>query len=91
MRSLSGALAGASRAAVYLGFASRVPAGFQERVLHDLAQLGSRVYFTHVAKEGIVAIYDLREPPTDPPAGNTDTNGLELADGCIHAVPAERW
>jgi hypothetical protein len=91
MRSLSAALAGASRAAVYFGFASRVPPGFQERVLHDLAQLGSRVFYTRVGSEGLVAIYDLRDPPPDPPAGTTDTNDLELGEGCVHAVPAERW
>ena len=90
MRSLSTALAGAPRAAVYLGFASKVPPGFQERVLHDLARLGSRVFYTRVGLEGVVAIYDLREPPVDPPAGTIEDT-LELAEGCVHAVPAERW
>jgi hypothetical protein len=87
MRSLSEALAGASRAAVYLGFASRVPPGFQERVLHDLAQLGSRVFYTRVAQEGLVAIFDLREPPAEP----VNPTLPELEEGCVHAVPAERW
>jgi hypothetical protein len=91
MRSLSAALAGAPRAAVYLGFASRIPPGFQERVLHDLAQLGSRVFYAQVAQEGLVAIYDLRDPPEDPPGDNTGTDGLELTEGCLDAVPAERW
>jgi hypothetical protein len=79
MRSLATALAGAPRAAVYLGFASRVPPGFQERVLHDLAQLGSRVLYTRVGSEGLVAIFDLREPP---PASETTsgTSGPELAE-----------
>jgi hypothetical protein len=91
MRSLSAALAGAPRAAVYLGFASRVPPGFQERVLHDLARLGSRVLYTPIGREGLVAIFDLREPAPLSTANSAETGGLELDDGCVHAAPAERW
>jgi hypothetical protein len=89
MRSLSTALAGAPRAIVYLGFASGVPPGFEPRVLHDLARLGTRVFYSPAGEDGMVAIYDLRHPPE--PGSSDDLASLELSEGCIHARTARRW
>jgi len=82
---LSQALAGATRAKVYLGFDSNMPPGFQQLVLGDLARLGTRVFYTKVADEGIAAIYDLRQLPDAeaPPASQLQ--------GCVGVAPARRW
>ena len=85
LRELSKALAGVPRASVYLGFDSNNPAGFQQLVLADLARLGTRVFYSQVAAEGIVAIYDLRQPPTPEPAP------VFQIDGCVVIAPARRW
>jgi hypothetical protein len=85
LKALSDALAGAPRASVYLGFDSNSPPGFQQLVLDDLARLGTRVFHTRVASEGVAAIYDLRLPPdTQPQPGSR-------LDGCVGVHHARRW
>jgi hypothetical protein len=84
LRALSDALAGAPRASVYLGFDSDSPPGFQQLVLDDLAQLGTRIFYTRVAS-GVSAIYDLRLPPDAP-----GPRIYKLA-GCVAVQPARRW
>ena len=96
MRVLEESLAGVSRAAVYLGFDSKTPPGFQELVLNDLSRLGTRVFYSPVGTEGVVAIYDLRKKPemltadasTVEPDRSRQSGPL---DGCIGIRPAERW
>jgi hypothetical protein len=85
LRELSDALAGAPRVAVYLGFDSNNPLGFQHLVLDDLARLGTRVFYSRVASEGVAAIYDLRHPP--------DAQGERIyrMAGCVGVQRARRW
>ncbi len=85
LRMLSDALAGASRAAVYLGFGSDVPKGFQLLVLDDLGRLGLRVFYSRVGEEGVAAIYDLTQPP-EPALANAPS-----IDGCVGVRAAQRW
>ncbi len=85
LRMLSEALAGASRAAVYLGFGSDVPEGFQLLVLDDLGRLGLRVFYSRVAAGGVAAIYDLKQPP-EPALANAPA-----VPGCVGVRAAERW
>ncbi len=85
LRALSDALAGAPRASVYLGFDSSMPPGFQQLVLDDLARLGTRVFYSRVAPEGVAAIYDLRHPPDAP------SEPVSRLDGCVGVKPARRW
>ena len=85
LTALSDALAGAPRASVYLGFDSNRPPGFQQLVLDDLAQLGTRVFYSRVASEGVSAIYDLRHPP-DAPGPR-----IYSLTGCVAMEPAKRW
>jgi hypothetical protein len=85
LMALSQALEGAPRASVYLGFDSNNPPGFQQMVLDDLARLGTRVFYSRVASEGLVAIFDLRQPP---PAQREPVNRL---DGCVGVHHARRW
>jgi hypothetical protein len=87
MRSLVETLRGQSRAAVYLGFGSDVPEGFQQMVLDDLAKLGRRTAYTRVGS-GVAAIYDLRQPPDTPLVGDAPPSKLA---GCIAARRAARW
>jgi hypothetical protein len=85
LTALSKALAGAPRASVYLGFDSNNPPGFQQLVLDDLAQLGTRVFYSRVASEGVSAIYDFRQPP-DAPGPR-----IYKLTGCVAVQPAKRW
>ena len=87
MRSLADALRGQSRAAVYLGFGSNVPEGFQQLVLDDLAKLGRRTAYVGVGS-AVAAIYDLRDRPDTPLMGNSPASKLE---GCVVARQAKRW
>jgi hypothetical protein len=82
---LSDALAGAPRVNVYLGFDSNNPPGFQQMVLDDLAQLGTRVFYSRVAAEGVSAIYDLRHRP-DAPGPR-----IYRLTGCVAIRTARRW
>ena len=96
LRALEESLAGVSRAAVYLGFDSKTPPGFQELVLNDLSRIGTRVFYSPVGTEGVVAIYDLRKKPemltadasTVEPDRSSQSGPL---DGCVGIRPAERW
>lgn len=85
LAALSNALAGAPRVSVYLGFDSNNPRGFQQLVLDDLAELGTRVSYSRVASEGVSAIFDLRHPP-DAPGPRIYT-----LTGCVAVRPASRW
>jgi hypothetical protein len=85
LASLSNALAGAPRVSVYLGFDSNNPKGFQQLVLDDLAELGTRVSYSRVASEGVSAIYDLRHPP------NGAGPRIYSLTGCVAVQPAKRW
>jgi hypothetical protein len=85
LKQLSDGLAGAPRASVYLGFDSNTPAGFQQLVLDDLARLGTRVFYSRVADEGVAAIYDLRQPPDAPP------EPVNRMEGCVGVTRAARW
>ena len=87
MRSLADALRGQSRAAVYLGFGSNVPEGFQQLVLDDLAKLGRRTAYVGVGS-AVAAISDLRDRPDTPLMGNAPASKLE---GCVVARPGKRW
>ena len=92
---LSQALAGSHRAAVHLGFASRVPPGLQELVLDELSELGTPVAYRPIAAEGIVAIFDLRLPPQSWRLSVERQTGRQLdvarLTGCIGVQPARRW
>jgi hypothetical protein len=93
LAALSNALAGGSRAAVYLGFGSGNPPGFQEMVLDDLSKLGTRTFYSAIASEGVAAIYDFRPgPQVNREALSTNEKKLsaELA-GCVAVRPARRW
>ncbi len=85
LRELSNALAGATRASVYLGFDSNSPAGFQQLVLDDLARLGTRVLYSAAGSEGMATIYDLKRPP------NAASEAARRIEGCVGVTPAERW
>ena len=85
LTALSDALAGAPRVSVYLGFDSNSPPGFQQLVLDDLAQLGTRIFYSRVASEGVAAIYDLRLPP-----GAQAARVYKLT-GCVGVQNASRW
>lgn len=93
---LSQALAGSQRAAVHLGFASRVPPGFQELVLDQLSELGTLVSYRPIASEGIAAIFDFGLPPQSwrlsvgRPTGRQLDHVARLT-GCIGVQPAGRW
>ena len=97
VKALSEALAGQSRAMVYLGFGSNVPAGFQQMVLDDLSELGTRTFYSVVAEEGVAAIYDLREAPRGDadaasPAEGTSVAALhERPEGCVGVRTARLW
>ena len=96
IEALSAALAGQSRAMVYLGFGSNVPAGFQQMVLDDLSELGRRSFYSVVASEGVAAIYDLREPPRKDgnavPAEDKNVSALhERPAGCVGVRTARLW
>ena len=92
---LPAAMKGVSRVAVYMGFGS-TPAGFPEMVFDELSRLGSLTSFRRVAEEGMVAVFDLREPPKDWTDAVSGPMGQELAGvprpgGCLGVKPAERW
>ena len=90
---LSNAIAGKSRAAVYLGFASDDPPGFQQLVLDDLSKLGTQTFYSAIASEGVAAIYDFRQGPSvDREAVSTDERKLSARlDGCVGVRSARRW
>lgn len=56
-------LAGARRVAVYLGFDSGTPTGFQELLLDSLSEVGTMTTSRGIAEDGRAAIFDLRLPP----------------------------
>ena len=93
LKALAHALTDASRAAVYLGFGSDVPPGFNQMVLDDLGELGTRTFYNVVGSEGVAAIYDLRlGPQVDlPPQGAEEGKRAEGLSGCVGVQPAQRW
>ena len=92
---LSRALSGSRRAVVYLGFASRIPPGFQDLVLDELSSLGTPVSYRRISHEGVSAIFDLTLPPqlwsgyVENPVRELK-NGERLS-GCVAARAARRW
>src|SRR2546423_1771734 len=92
---LTAALEGKTRVAIYLGFDSRITAGFQELVLDMLSARGSMTAYRIVA-EGIAAVFDLRQPPKSWTVVLTRPGGTALTDvpraaGCVEFIPAARW
>lgn len=93
---LSKALVGARRAAIHLGFASRVPPGFQELVLDELSRIGALASYQPISTEGLVVSFDFTQPPRSwrldfaTPSG-TKPESIEPADGCIGIRRARRW
>ena len=88
------ALAGASRASLFLGFDSRIPPGLQELTLNTFNEFSKLVSYKLISNEGAVAIFDLEVPP-EPGAASDRSNwrrdpSPELA-GCVVLVPARRW
>jgi len=93
---LDEALAGSNRAAVYLGFESNTPAGFQERVLDELSRRGTVIAFRRIGSEGVAAIFDLRLPPqpsieSAPWPPGSRLKQVPRPPGCVGARLAERW
>jgi hypothetical protein len=90
---LSNAVADKSRAAVYLGFGSNTPPGFQQLVLDDLSRLGTQTFYSAIASEGVAAIYDFRLGPSiDREAASTDEKPRSARlDGCVGVRLARRW
>jgi hypothetical protein len=93
---LSKALAGSRRAAVHLGFASRIPPGFQELVLDELSRIGVLASYQPISSEGLAVTFDFTQPPRSwrldfatPPG--TKVEGVEPAAGCIGVQQAKRW
>ena len=92
---LGEALAGSRRAAVYLGFAARVPPEFPNLVLDELSALGAVVVYRQVG-EGITAIFDLTLPPNSW-RSSVDVVGDRTAvpsgrdAGCVGVRIARRW
>ena len=88
------ALAGARRAAVFLGFDSDIPPGLQELALNTFNEFARLVSFKLIASEGTVAIFDLTLPPdreflaVPPRWGRHDSPVLR---GCVSLRPARRW
>jgi hypothetical protein len=92
---VTAALAGRSRVAVYLGFESRSVDGLQELVLDSLSELGRLTVYRGVAEEGVVAVFDLRQPPKPwlvmiTPFGQTP-KPVPRPTGCVGFFPAVRW
>jgi hypothetical protein len=95
-KDLKSALAGRSRIALYLGFDSRNPEGFQELVLDTLSELGTLTAYRAIAEEGRAAIFDLRLPPKPWAVMVTSVGGTPLKDiarpaGCASFHIARRW
>jgi hypothetical protein len=93
---LSSAFAGRSRAAVYLGFGSDVPPGFQQMVLDDLSELGTRTFYSAVAEEGVAAVFDFRAGPQRDreallPDRKRGAAVHERPDGCVGVRPPRMW
>jgi hypothetical protein len=92
---LEDALAGASRAAVYLGFDSNTPEGFQERVLDEVSRHGTLVAFRRIASLGVAAIFDLGLPPqstTELPSWPPGSlKQVRRPRGCVAVQLAKRW
>jgi hypothetical protein len=93
---LTSALAGRNRIGVYLGFESRGVEGLLELVFDSLSQLGRLTAYRGVAEEGVVAVFDLREPPKSwmviltRPSGET-LKPVTRPSGCVGFFPAVRW
>jgi hypothetical protein len=95
-RQLSRSLAGAKRAAIYLGFGSNVPPGLQELALDEFSRLGSLVSYRRIGSEGVAAVFDLQLPPTPWTLHVTRPTGRELEHvkrpaGCVAVQRAGRW
>jgi hypothetical protein len=91
LRALSSAIAGTSRAAVYLGFGSNDPPGFQDMVLDDLSKFGTRTFYSLVESEGVAAIYDFRQPPrVDETVPSEERHSAQLG-GCVGVRSGRRW
>ena len=93
---LSSTLVGHKRVAVYLGFDSRQPPGFQELTFDRLSELGRLTAYRAVAEEGVAAIFDLTEPPLPWTVILAGTSGRQLptaerARGCVGFHQAVRW
>lgn len=93
---LTSALKGRSRVLVYLGFGSRAPDGLQEQVLDALSELGTMTAYRRVAEEGLVAVFDFRQPPQPWAVMFTSPSGQPLKHvprppGCVGFFPALRW
>ena len=93
---LPSTLHGRNRVLVYLGFASQVPAGFQELVLDTLSQRGKMVAYRRVAEEGVAAVFDLTQEPGPWTVVITRPGGTLLKDvvrpgGCAGFFPVSRW
>jgi hypothetical protein len=93
---LTAALAGRNRVALYLGFESRGVEGLLELVLDSLSQLGRLTAYRGVAEEGVVAVFDLRQPPKSWMVMLTRPTGQALKPvprppGCVGFFPAVRW
>jgi hypothetical protein len=82
--------------ALYLGFASNIPKGFQELVLDGLSELGEMTTYRAVAEEGRAAIFDLTRPPKSwtlivPTAERHILQPIARPEGCVRLRRAERW
>ena len=87
-------LAGASRAALFLGFDSRIPPGLQELTLNTFNDFSRLVSFKLIANEGAVAIFDLKSPPepdTTSARGRWRQETSPELPGCVVLLPARRW
>jgi len=93
---LARVLKGTRRALVYLGFASKIPPGFQELVLDELAALGTLASYSEISELGLVAIFDLQlthpawEQPLENQVRRQAKEGERLA-GCVGVHRARRW
>jgi hypothetical protein len=88
------ALAGVRRAAIYLGFGSRIPPGLQELALNAFSEFSQVVSFKLVSNEGVVAIFDLQAPPEPGAVATRPTWRGDVParlHGCVNVRPARRW
>jgi hypothetical protein len=82
--------------ALYLGFGSNIPKGFQELVLDRLSELGEMTTYRDIAEEGRAAIFDLTLPPKSwtlivPTAEGHILQPPARPQGCVRVRRAERW
>lgn len=92
-RRLDAALAGRTRAVVYLGFRLNVePVGFDNLLLQELGRRGALESYKEYAEESRLAVFDLTHQPANAViVPDPDRRFPITAAGCVAIRPAARW